>query len=288
MSTTALPPDDDRLDSERILARLALEAQELEAQQLRAAEIDPERSGLGDEAALHAIWRRLDEETKRENPVPADRLRARFYRSLAAWQAEAQRPSPLHRVERWLAGVWPKSPLVQLATAVATLLLGVVVGLAIDRQDAEIGALRAELTGELRTMNTRAALGLLDDASAADRLRGVSLSAQALADPRQSSQRIVDELLRIATADQSENVRLAAVEALARVADQASVRQGLAASLGRQHSPVLQVAVADVLAERGGADGERALRELLADPEIDPAVKARVYELVAASFGGTL
>jgi hypothetical protein len=275
----SLPPDHPRIDSETILARLALEAEQT----------DPERAGVEDEPAPHehVVWRRLDRETQREGAVPADRLRARFYRSLASWQAEADRRSPLRRLEgleEWLGSVWPRSPLVQLATAVATLLFGVVVGLAIDRQDTEIGELRAEL----RTLNSRAALGLLDRTSAAERLRGVSLSSQALGDPRQDSARIVDELLRLASADESENVRLAAVEALARVADRPPVRHGLAAALPRQDSPALQVAVADVLAERGSAEGERALRELLTDPDLDPAVKARVSELVAATFGGIL
>jgi hypothetical protein len=274
MTRTPHDPDDSPLSSATILARLALEAEQ--AEQARP-----------DDAVPHALWRRLAEETERENPVPADRVRARFYRSLAAWEAEAARPRLLARVETWLAGVWPKSPLVQLAAAVATLLLGIVVGLAVDRQDSEIVALRSELSSELRTMNTRVALGLLDGPSAAERLRGVSLSSEAFDDPRESD-RVVDELLRIASVDESENVRLAAVEALALVADRAPVRRGLAAALPRQQSPVLQVAVADLLAERGGADGERALRELLADPDLDPTVKARVYELIAASFGGTL
>jgi hypothetical protein len=238
--------------------------------------------------APHALWMRLDEHATGEHPVPADRLRGRFYRALAEWQADARRPSALARFEAWLASFWPQRPLLQLVAAAATLLLGVLVGLAADGHDAEIGALQAEL----RSINDRVALSLLDGASAAERLRGVALSSRVLDDPndgpREGSERIVDELLRLAGADQSENVRLAAVEALARVADRPPVRRGLAASLPRQDSPVLQVAVADLLAESGGADGERALHALLAEPDLDPAVKARLWELLAARTGGTL
>ncbi|HVS14890.1 MAG TPA: hypothetical protein VMV46_13255 [Thermoanaerobaculia bacterium] len=256
----------------------------LERLERELEESAPERDDATEPGSPDILWRRLDEQAAGEHPPPADRLRARFYRALAEWQVEADRPPALARFEAWLAGFWPRRPLLQLATATAALGLGLLVGLAADRHDDELGALHVEL----RTMSDRVALGLLEGSSAADRLRGVALSSQALDDPRDGSQRIVDELLRLASADQSENVRLAAVEALARVADRPPVRRGLAASLGRQDSPVLQVAVADLLAERGGADGERALRELLAAPDLDPAVKARLWELIAARTGGTL
>jgi hypothetical protein len=189
--------------------------------------------------------------------VPHERLRARFHATLAAEEERARGP----RLERWLEAWWPERRALQAAVAIALALFGIALGRSWPTtSEHDVAALR----DEVRALG----LALLDHQSAAERLLGIEGAQRASA-----SREVVDALLARVAFDPNVNVRLAAINALRPQVGRAEVADGLAAALGRQESPLLQVALTDALLATGSARGISAVRALLASDSLEPTVR---------------
>jgi hypothetical protein len=179
---------------------------------------------------------------------PSSALRERFYEMLDDTAAETRFPS---RWNGWL-----------LAQAVATLLLvggGFLAGYWVRGGGVD--------EGPVGNQN----LILMHQGGAGLRMAGVMLASQG--DPGDPA--IPEALLDLLDRDPSESVRIAAVDALYLYGRQARVRERLAASLARQTSPRVQVALVDLL---GGLREQRALdalKTLLRAPGTTPEVARR-------------
>jgi hypothetical protein len=187
-------------------------------------------------------------------PEPSPLLRARFRRALAA---EAARPTAALG-----AGPWWR----QLAAAVVLLGAGVALGATLVHQRSS-GDL-ATLQGEVRNLNTTVALTLLRQDAASERLLGTQFGGRAADDAQ-----VVGALLDAVAADPSVNVRLAALDALARIAGHRDVQERLLAGLPEQPSPMAQVAIADLLLEHGGPAMRQRLAGLAAGEQLDTTVR---------------
>lgn len=120
-------------------------------------------------------------------------------------------------------------------------------------------------------MQQLVALSLLQQQSASERLKGVNWSYRvAPADPK-----VVSALVRTVEQDSSVNVRLAAVDALQKFSGAANVRQALIQALPREESPMVQVAIIDLLTQLRDRDSVPALQQLSRDTKADPAVRER-------------
>jgi HEAT repeat protein len=141
-----------------------------------------------------------------------------------------------------------------------------VTGLSLHRDNGEIARLREEVA------STRAmvALSLLQQQSATERLRGIDYSGRVSAEPE-----IVAALIQAVDHDPSVNVRLAAIDALSKASGDSAVLRSLTASLSRQDSPMVQAALVDYLADAHDRQAVGTLRQLDAQPALDPAVRAR-------------
>ncbi len=223
-------------------------------------------------ARLGSLWSELAAlDNEAAPPVPSESLRQRFYPALEAHQRKLERPS-LWR--RWLSAFSGSgSPTLRPAWSMPNLVLGIALGAAVMWA---VGARdRIErLSAEVDDLRGTASLSLLANDSASERLRGVSWGSQVLADDR-----IVDALLDSVRHDPNVNVRLAALDALARKIDSPRVHAGLAQTLPNQQSPVLQVALAEVLRERNGGSTV-ALEELLERRDLDEQVRTQVRFLL--------
>lgn len=240
-----------------------------------------EAEGLGE------LWGRL---ALLEAEPPEIELRERFDAVLAAYQAgmaaagAPARPAAAERApwwRRWLSlvsgqpGLANRSgrPGFQLAYAALALLIGTGLGALVFGRGVAGGEIR-ELRGEVRSLNELVTLSMLEDASASDRLQGVSFGAQMDRPDRQ----VVAALVSAATSDPNVNVRLAAIEALAPRAGQPPIFARLVRSLPEQDSPLVQVALVDLLLEADGAAARDAALRLARDTNTDPEVRRHVRE----------
>jgi hypothetical protein len=218
-----------------------------------------------------------------EQPSPA--VRDRFYTMLEAYKQglEAQPEAGIGRMRRRLANLRGffsfERPGFKFAAAAALLLAGVVGG-AVFVSSGPFGARLGRLQREVEDMRQTTALSLLRQQSSSERILGVSYSERV----RTPGPPTIEALLRTLDQDPSVNVRLAAADALYLFVDQPGVKEGLVASLGRQESPHVQVALIDLLVGAREKRAVEALKVLAANEKLDPGVRAKaesgVKELV--------
>ncbi len=176
------------------------------------------------------------------------------------------------RNARWGFFGWLRSPLGAAAWSVALLVIGVAVGTRVNNgpthaQPDEIAAMHVELSN----MRQLVALSMLQQQSASERLQGVSWSGR---EAHLDSQ-IQSALLHTLRYDNSVDVRLAALDALSRHANQPQIRKGVVDALQEQQSPLVQVALIDQLAEWRDPDAAQRLRNFQQTPNLNPTVRQR-------------
>ena len=204
---------------------------------------------------------------------PSERLRGRFYAML-----EAQRDRGKKRVflGDWVQGWWPRRPALQFGLAFVLAVLGLTAGLLLRPGGSADRAAVAQLRGEMDRMRNTVAVSLLNQPSAFDRLQGVQWTSR-LDRPEAAT---LESLLVILDSDPNVNVRLAAVEALFLFADSPRVKEGILDSLPRQDSPLVQVALVDLLVSIKEKRALRAFEELNRNKRLVPDVQVRVKESI--------
>lgn len=235
---------------------------------------------------LGSLWAGL---ARLEAEPPEAELRERFDAVLAAYRAglaESEAggagaidvPKRGGGWRRWLSVLAPpgrSGPL--LAYGLLALLVGLGLGIVVAGGGpfgpGGRGELRS-LRGEVRTLNELVTLSLLEAPSATERLQGVSFGARMERPDRE----VLSALVEAATRDPNVNVRLAAIEALAPVASRPRVLGPLARALPEQESPLVQVALVDLLLASDGETARRAAAGLLEDEEVYPDVRRHVRE----------
>ena len=221
---------------------------------------------------LSAIWTKLGV-LPQEQPSPE--VREKFYGTLEAYiagmEGEREKLGLGRSLSRLAAHLMPRRPAYQAALALALLAVGLGGGFWLGGRrpgiENEISSLRQEV-GDIRQT---AALSLLRQPSSSDRLMGVSWAGNV----RQPAKTTVDALVRTLNEDPSVNVRLAAVDALYLFADRPGVKEGLVASLAGQSSPLVQVALIDLLVSVREKRALESLKLLAADKKLEPGVRKK-------------
>jgi hypothetical protein len=235
-------------------------------------------------AELGVVWRGL--ETMAE-PEPSPAMRSRFLETLHAYQEgfqEAQRkltyqaPKP-----SWWAGLLPARPAWQMAFAAVLIVAGGLGGryLLTPRSEPANPEI-AQLRGQVESLRQLVALSLLQEQSPAARLRGVGYSYQ-MAQP---DQQVQQALLHAVNHDSNVNVRLSAVDALAKFAGNPEVRRALVDSLPMQDSPLVQIALIDLLVQLNERAATPALVKLSQDKDVNDAVRQRAVSAIE-KLGGS-
>lgn len=224
---------------------------------------------------IESLWQQLGTLADTEE-VPTTRMRVRLWSALSVY--EEGRGGLGGWLRRAIERVWPREPAWQLGFTAAALVVGLLAGgrLAPRAPDAsgEIQALR----GELRSMQETISLSLLQHQSASERLRGVDMSARVGPD-----ERVIGALLETVQHDENDNVRLAAIEALAPVVAQPLVGRELLDVLGRQDSTLVRVSLAELLLRSGVPGAEQAVRQLVAGDELEPQARDYLRTLMRQS-----
>ncbi len=211
---------------------------------------------------LAALW--SDLETVRTEASPAG-ARVRFDAMLQAFEeGRAANDPPVGR----------RSPqrLGQVAAALLLTLAGAITGYTL--RSPEPGAVNgnlASLEEEVRALQQLVALSLLDQRSASQRLQGVGWSSRI----DQPNEEVLSTLIDTMNHDPNVNVRLAAVGVLGQFADTAIVREGMVRSLPVQQSPMIQLALIDLLVQLHDPRSPEIFERLAADEMADATVRER-------------
>lgn len=219
-------------------------------------------------------WIALYQQTAQwSQPAPSDRLRSNVYRMIRQEEASST-PSLFPRAEGWWSSLW-----LRLAGAALLLLLGGAMGFWWRPAPAYEDQLHA-LTGEVQRMREMMVLTLLEQPSATQRLKAVSISTEL----SQTDEKIYQALLKTLNQDPQVNVRLAALDALLNYADHPLVRQGLIEAIPQQESPLVQIMLAEIMVQLQEKRSVDELRQLLdrqsLNEDAEQEIKKSIQQLI--------
>lgn len=184
---------------------------------------------------LEHTWQLIEEI---ERPQPSNEMDARFEGMMQAYVAKAKIERP--NVLDWIVDQMTRSWQVGLAS----LLMGLFIGwwmLPSQNQQQDI----VRLSEEIQDMKQVMLLTLIEQPKAQERIRAVNMAA----DLPDADEKVITALVTTLTSDENVNVRLAALESLIRYIELPEVRKAIVDALSEQDSPLLLVAIADVLVQ---------------------------------------
>lgn len=237
--------------------------------------------GLADPAEIRMIERMIEEGNialtelrdlkdfddrlmKAAYPSPSLNLDDQFYAALAA-EKKKLRPHFSFSVN-WSV-LFPR-----LAFATVVLAVGFTGGYLFNRpaQNQEVH----ELTQQVSDLKEMMMLSLLEKESATDRLKAVSLTSEM----NSVSLKVTSALFQTLNQDENVNVRLAALEALKPYVRDSKVREGLVQAISRQNSPLVQVALAELMASLQEKKSVKELQKILDNQNTPTDVKNKIKE----------
>ena len=127
---------------------------------------------------------------------------------------------------------------------------------------------------EMESMKKMMALTLFQQSNATDRLKAVSYSAEIT----REDNKIIEALLKTLNNDPNVNVRLASLDALAEKVQIPEVRTGLVQSITNQDSPLVQIAMADIMIRLQEKTSVDQFRQLLERNDLHEAAKEKINE----------
>jgi hypothetical protein len=229
-------------------------------------------------AELNVVWRAMEslKSPKEEAPNPA--AKARFMEVLDAYRAgmgnAVEMPvrvkPPLTARPVWLA-----------AMAAGILILGIFAGRFVAQPGQQESPEVAQLKGQVESLRQLVALSMLQQQSPGARLRGVSYSEQ-IAQP---DQQVRQALLYTVNHDSNVNVRLSAVDALQKFAGDPEVARAMMDAIPVQESPLVQVALIDMLVQMNARSVLPAMVKLAGDAQMDEVVRQRAA-MASQKLGG--
>ena len=211
--------------------------------------------------------------------VPSEKMRNRFYNALAVEQEKAARPGTTRPgiwqqlFQWWQAQSFQPNP--QWAYALLLLLLGIGIGYQLRPVEPYKEQL-SSLSNEVQQMRQVVMLSMLEQQSPSERLKAVNMGYEL----PEADARVIEALLHTLNNDPNVNVRLAAVEALRQHAAQSAVRQGLIKSINQQDSPMVQIALADLMVELQEKEAVGPMKQLLEEPSVNEAVKEKLQNSI--------
>ena len=132
------------------------------------------------------------------------------------------------------------------------------------------------LSTQVQEMRQMMLLSGLENPAASERLRAVSYTEEI----SEVNGQVVEALLTTLNNDQNVNVRLVTLEALAKLAYNPKVREGLVQSITTQDSPLVQSALADVMVKLQEKRSIKHLRQLLRDDNLNGLVKGKIEQSI--------
>jgi len=168
-----------------------------------------------------------------------------------------------------LVNVW------QVAAAVALLAVGVLGGMWLMKDNSHQKQMIA-LRQEMEQTKKMVMLALEDQNSPSQRMLGVNASYEL---PRVDDE-IVQILVKTMNEDENVNVRLAAINALAKFSAELQVRKALIASLDKQTDPIVQITLINLMVELKEKGAVEELKQIINDSTNVESVKDEAHMAV--------
>lgn len=229
-------------------------------------------SGDIDFIDFRAIEQLHDELDMISVPDPSSKMSNNFYAMLEEVK-ESTRISIRETLREKITEFLHQITMPRLAYACLLLIAGGFIGNKLNSGDVEI----KELTSEMQNMREMMMVSMLEGPSTTDRLRAVNISAQL----QKVDQKAIRALLFTLNNDESINVRVQSVEALARWGDNPLVREGIVKSIANQESDIVIITLADAMIELGLRNSANEFQRLIDEKELNGSTKLKVENTIA-------
>ncbi|WP_051360003.1 HEAT repeat domain-containing protein [Adhaeribacter aquaticus] len=236
----------------------------LEKEQVQATEL----------ADIKSFWLKMEQLPE---PAPSASLRSNFYQMLAEEKHKQKATNRWQQLAtNFFKNIGAEVSLGKLAYSCIVLSLGVALGFWFNREQRQEVEKLATLTSEMQQMKKMMMLTLLKQPAATDRLKAVNLTS----DFKKADNKVINALLQTLNQDPDVNVRLAAIEALYQHANDPVAREGLVLAITKQDSPLVQLALADVMVAMQEKESVQQLKKLLKKEDLNEAVKQKVEQSI--------
>jgi hypothetical protein len=203
-------------------------------------------------------------------PEISDKADAKFYDMLANEMRKQTRTSEWNFTALWQKISQPQH---QWAYSIAMLIIGSIIGFYVLN-----GLIRGnqieQLTTEMAEMKQMVLLNMLEEESASERIKAVSLYAEL----DEVNDTVAMALIMSLRDDANVNVRLAAVDALARYTDTPMVRKELIASIAYQDSPLVQLALAELMVAMQEKNAVEEFDKIIQRQETPEEIKVEISD----------
>ena len=231
-----------------------------------AAELEQHLSSCpGCREALAATSFVLDHLNNLQDPAPSAHMKTDFRAMLDEFKSREKKP--VARLSIW---TWLFQPRLSLGYGLIVLLC--IAGAYWFGKSNLQGPQVREVQAQAHNPKQIMMLVMLNDPLASQRLKAVSYTGEM----KRVDKRVTDALLATLNNDPNDNVRLSTLEALAQLAGNPEVRLGLIQSIAKQDSPVIQLAIADVMLKLQEKRSVDSFKQLLKQKGLDNEVRNKV------------
>jgi hypothetical protein len=196
----------------------------------------------------------------------------KFYAMLNAEEQKKNKVSMLDKLVSLLQTKFTK----QLVYTFAILTVGFFVGNTFNfKEDTNTQSLDTA-KNETENVRSQLVLTLLDQPSANKRLQAVNEVNKL----NSVTKTITRALFSTLNSDTNVNVRLSAIEALANYTEISEVREGLIASIIHQKSPMVQIALADLMVKLQEKKAVKSFKKLINEKDVNESAKLKMEESI--------
>jgi hypothetical protein len=205
---------------------------------------------------------------KMNDATPSPRLDEQFKAALANEKKSLPKSSSSFS---W-SGFFQWSPSLSLGTMM--LVIGLMVGYSIHyfQPDTEV----KKMSAQLNEMKEIMMLTMLEKESATERLKAVNISDNLV----QASSKVTDALIHVLNTDPNVNVRLATLDVLVDYTNDPLVRVQLVKSISMQDSPLVQIALAELMVALKEKSSVNELKKVMEGKTIPAEVKEKLRESI--------
>ncbi len=200
-------------------------------------------------------------------------MRQQFDAFLSAAKLKHSR-SGWQKLRVWFSPFRFGNPVFQAFFATLCLVIGIFIGNAFRKEIPVESKEIAQINMQMQDIQQMLMMTLLEKESTTERLKAVNLTKTM----PEVTEEVTDALLYTLNYDENTNVRLAALESLFKYADQPRVREGLVKSIVNQESPMVQLAMAEVMVALQEKGAIEPFETLMKGGKIPSEVKESIQE----------
>jgi hypothetical protein len=227
--------------------------------------------------AVRNVWELMGEILQ---PEPSHAMHESFDVLLSNYKEELiARRNPVTEWINMLHEYWSLKARPRLAFSVILVLGGLALGYLLHRPGETAISYNRQiesLSSQVSEMKQLMMLSLLHDPSASQRIQAVSYTEEIT----NVDTKVIDALLTTLNEDPNVNVRLATLEALAKLSSNSRVREGLVRSINSQESPIMQSAIADIMVKLQEKSSVQPLQKLLSKKDLNQMVKIKIEKSI--------